>query len=95
MRHLYRHRARTAFAVETLEGGERFFEGVGVVIALEPGKSRLVVDHEEIKNFMAAMEMSYLVSRAALLRGLNPGDKIRFTIDAEKRAIVDIKPLGE
>ncbi len=95
MRHLYRDRARAAFAVETLEGEKRFFEGVGVVTALEPGKSRLVVDHEEIKNFMAAMEMSYLVSRAALLSGLNPGDKIRFTIDAEKRAIVDIKPLGE
>ena len=87
--------AMAGFAVETLEGEQRFFEGVGVVTALEPGKSRLVVDHEGIKDFMAAMEMSYLVSPATLLRDLNPGDKIRFTIDADKRVIVDIKPLGE
>ncbi len=87
--------AMAGFAVETLEGEQRFFEGVGVVTALEPGKSRLVVDHEGIKDFMAAMEMSYLVSPATLLRELNPGDKIRFTIDADKRVIVDIKPLGE
>ena len=52
--------------------------------------SRIIVDHEEIKDYMAAMEMSYLVSSAVLLRGLNPGDKIRFIIDADRRAIVDI-----
>ena len=84
---------KPAAEVAVEERKQRLYEGVGIVIAALPRKSRLVVDHEEIKNFMAAMEMSYLVSRAALLRGLNPGDKIRFTIDAEKRAIVDIEPF--
>lgn len=87
--------AMAGFAVETLEGEQRFYEGIGVVTAVEPGKSRLVVAHGEIQDFMAAHEMSYSVTSAKLLQGLNPGDKIRFTIDAEKRAIVDIKPLGE
>ncbi len=41
----------------------------------------------------ALMEMSYRVTSAGLLQGLNPGDKIRFTIDADKRAIVDVKPF--
>ncbi|MFQ5987150.1 MAG: copper-binding protein [Thermoplasmata archaeon] len=75
------------------EETKRLYEGIGIVIATLPRKSRLVVDHEEIKDFMAAMEMSYLVSPATLLRDLNPGDKIRFTIDADKRAIVDIEPF--
>ncbi len=75
------------------EERQRLYEGIGIVIATLPRKSRLVVDHEEIKDFMAAMEMSYLVSPATLLRDLNSGDKIRFTIDADKRAIVDIEPF--
>ncbi len=81
------------YAVEKLEAEKRFFEGIGTVIAVEPGKSRLLVDHDGIKGFMAPMEMSYSVTAAKLLQGLSPGDKIRFTIDTDKRAIVDIKPL--
>ena len=73
----------------------RLYEGVGVVIAVLPRKSRLVVDHEEIKDFMAAMEMSYIVTPVTLLRGLEPGDKVRFTIDANIRKIVGVVPLGE
>ncbi len=56
---------------------------------------RLVLDHEEIKDFMAPMMMSYVVTPATLLRGLAKGDKVRFTIDAEKRAIVGVVPAGK
>ncbi len=28
-----------------------------------------------------------------LLKGIEPGNKVRFTIDANKRAIVDVVPL--
>ncbi len=52
--------------------------------------NRLIVNHEEIKGFMAAMEMSYSVAPPTLLNSLNPGDKIGFTIDAGKSAIVAI-----
>lgn len=65
------------------------------MIAVQPRKGRLVVDHEEIKGFMAAMTMGYQVTPPTLLEGLKPGEKIRFTIDADKRAIVDIKPIRE
>ena len=74
---------------------KRLHEGVGVVIAVLPRKSRIIVDHEEIEGFMAAMEMSYVVTPVTLLQGLEPGDKERFTIDANIRKIVDIAPLGE
>ncbi len=75
-------------------GAARLFEGVGVVVAAEPRNNRLVLTHGEIKGFMAAMvEMSFMVTPATLLKGIEPGDKVRFTIDADKRAIVDLVPL--
>ena len=74
---------------------KRLHEGVGVVVALETRNSRVVLDHEEIKDFMAPMVMSYMVTPATLLRGLAKGDKVRFTIDADKRAIVAIVPVGK
>ncbi len=69
---------------------KRLYDGVGVIVAVLPRNSRVVVDHEEIEGFMAAMEMSYMVSPATLLQGLKTGDKVRFTIDADKRAIVGV-----
>jgi Cu/Ag efflux protein CusF/plastocyanin len=74
---------------------KRLHEGVGVVVAVETRNSRVVLDHEEIKDFMAPMVMSYMVTPATLLRGLAKGDKVRFTIDADKRAIVGIVPVGK
>ena len=68
-------------------------EGLGVLIAVQPRKSRIVVDHEEIKDFMAPMVMGYLVKPDTLLQGLKKGDKIRFTIDADQRVIVNITPV--
>ncbi len=69
---------------------KRLYDGVGVIVAVLPRNSRVVVDHEEIEGFMAAMEMSYMVSPATLLQGVTPGDKVRFTIDADERMIVDL-----
>ena len=75
-------------------GTARLFEGIGVVIAVDLRKNRLVLTHGEIKDFMAAMvEMSFMVTPATLLQGLKPGNNVRFTIDADKRVIVDVVPL--
>ncbi len=70
------------------------YEAIGTVVSIHPEKSRIVLDHEEIKDFMAPMVMSYVVTPATLLRGLAKGDKVRFTIDADKRVIVGIVPVG-
>ncbi len=72
---------------------QRLHQGIGIVVAADPRSNRLVIDHQEIKGFMAPMVMSYLVADGSLLRGLKRGDKVRFTIDANKRMIVDIKPF--
>lgn len=69
------------------------YEGVGTVIATVPRMARLIVDHEEIKGFMGAMEMSYSVVPPTLLDGLSPGDRIGFTIDAQAARITGVKVL--
>lgn len=74
-------------------GGARLHQGIGIVIAALSRVGRLIVNHEEIKGFMGPMEMSFPVVPPTLLNGLNPGDKISFTIDADKSAIVAIEVI--
>ncbi len=83
---------KAALETEQAAAG-RLYEGLGVVVRVDLRASRLVVDHEEIEDFMAAMVMSYQVAPPALLAGLGEGDRIRFAIDPDKRAIVEIGKL--
>jgi Cu/Ag efflux protein CusF len=71
------------------------FTGRGKVIALVPAKQQIVVGHEAIKGFMAAMPMGmgYPVESAELLKGLHPGDQITFKIDAAKKKIIAIEKV--
>ena len=70
-------------------------EGVGTVIATVPRSGRLVVDHEEIKGFMAAMEMAYPVAQPGLLDNLEAGDRIRFVIDKARNTITAVTVLSK
>jgi Cu/Ag efflux protein CusF len=65
----------------------------GKVVATVPNVSQIVVEHGEIKGFMDAMTMGYRVDPPSLLEGLQSGDKVRFTIDVPKKAIVKIEKL--
>ena len=67
--------------------------GEGEVVAAVPNSSQIVVEHGEIKGFMEAMTMGYRIDPPSLLGGLKPGDKVRFTIDVPKRAIIEIEKL--
>lgn len=75
------------------EGSSQTVVGEGQVVATVPNASQLVVDHEEIKGFMEAMTMGYRIDPPALLEGLKPGDKIRFTIDVQRRTITAIEKV--
>jgi Cu(I)/Ag(I) efflux system protein CusF len=82
------HQARQA------EGGAaQTAVGEGEVIATVPNASQIVVEHGEIKDFMEAMTMGYRIDPPSLLAGLKPGDKIRFTIDVQRRTITEIEKL--
>jgi Cu/Ag efflux protein CusF len=69
------------------------FQGIGTVVAALPRAGRLIVNHDEIQGFMAAMEMSYVVLPPSLLNRLNAGDRIRFTLDAAKSAVTSIEVI--
>jgi Cu/Ag efflux protein CusF len=68
--------------------------GEGTVIATVPTADQLVIEHGEIKGFMDAMTMGYQVNPAALIKGLKSGDKIRFTIDVQRKTIIRIEKLN-
>ena len=66
----------------------------GKVVATVPNASQIVVEHGEIKGFMEAMTMGYRVDPPSLLEGLKFGDKVRFTIDVPKKAIIKIEKMS-
>ncbi|MBI4525382.1 MAG: copper-binding protein [Deltaproteobacteria bacterium] len=74
-------------------GAQQTVVGEGKVIATVPNASQIVVEHGEIKGFMEAMTMGYRIDPPSLLEGLKFGDKVRFTIDVQKNAIVKIEKL--
>lgn len=67
--------------------------GEGKVVATVPSTRQVVVDHGEIKDFMAPMTMGYPVEPASLLDQVKPGDQVRFTIDVPKKTIVKIEKV--
>lgn len=71
----------------------KFVSGEGRVVALRPDKQQIVLEHGEIKNFMEAMTMGYKIDPPSLLNNLKAGDKVRFTVDTEARAITKIDRL--
>lgn len=75
------------------KGVAKSVSGVGRVVALVPETQEIIVDHEDIKDFMDAMTMGYKVSPVSLLKTVKAGDKVRFTIDTDKRAITKIEKL--
>jgi len=66
----------------------------GKVVATVPNANQIVVEHGEIKGFMEAMTMGYRVDPPSLLEGLKFGDKVRFTIDVPKKAIIKIEKVS-
>jgi Cu(I)/Ag(I) efflux system protein CusF len=56
-------------------------EGVGVVRAVNPKSGSITIDHEAIPSLgWPAMTMGFKVADPALLRGIQPGAKVRFQL---------------
>lgn len=79
---------------QSAQNDQKTVTGEGKVVATVPNASQIVVEHGEIKGFMEAMTMGYRVDPPALLEGLKFGDKVRFTIDVPKKAIVKIEKIN-
>ena len=72
---------------------QHLFVGEGKVIASVESSNQLVLDHKEIKGLMGAMTMGYRVEPPSLLKGIKAGEQIRFKLDTQKKAIVEIEKL--
>lgn len=56
------------------------FNGVGVVRLINFEEGWIEIDHEEIKGFMPAMHMEWAVRDRTLLKSVQVGDKVNFTV---------------
>jgi len=57
------------------------YDGTGVVTKINNELGSVEVNHEEIKDLMAAMQMEFYVKDKALLKGLAVGDKVDFVVE--------------
>jgi protein SCO1/2 len=62
----------------------REYEVKGQIISVSPERQEVLVNHEDIPGFMAAMTMPYKVRDAALLEGKAPGDLFTATLVVEE-----------
>ena len=53
----------------------------GVVQAVDAAAKQVTIEHGEIPGLMRAMTMTFEVADAALLRGIEPGDGVRFAVE--------------
>jgi Cu/Ag efflux protein CusF len=67
------------------------FRGSGVVTAIDPETGSLTINHREIKGLMPAMEMLFSVDPRSLSDGVNPGDRIEFSVEDKTYTIRDLK----
>ncbi|HWW77385.1 MAG TPA: copper-binding protein [Pyrinomonadaceae bacterium] len=61
--------------------GVKSYNGVGVVRLVNLEEGWLEIDHEEIKGFMAAMQMEWSVKDKSLLKSVRVGDRVNFTVE--------------
>lgn len=80
-------------ARQTEQGTSQTVVGEGEIVTTVPKAGQIVLEHGEIKGFMEAMTMGYRIESPSLVEGLKPGDKVRFTIDVQKRTITAIEKL--
>lgn len=59
---------------------ERVWTVRGVVRAVLPDMNVVVLTHEDIPGYMGPMTMGFRVHEPQLYRGLDIGDKVRFTL---------------
>ena len=59
---------------------DKRYRGQGTVVAIDPQKGMVTLDHGEIKGLMPAMVMAFVVDSREALQGLQPGDTITFIL---------------
>ncbi len=73
------------------------FEGEGRVVAVDEARHAVTLDHGPIRGLMPGMRMEFPVQRGELLRGLQIGDLVRFSLQPRgpEWVVATIKKAGE
>jgi Cu/Ag efflux protein CusF len=58
-------------------GGEKLYDIRGKVVAVDPAKPAITLDHEDIPGLMKAMKMEFSVADSKLLDGIKVGDQVQ------------------
>ncbi|HRH40208.1 MAG TPA: copper-binding protein [Pyrinomonadaceae bacterium] len=58
-----------------------YYQSKGVVKKIDLEKGKITIDHEDIKGYMEAMEMTEPVKDKAMLENIKVGDKVDFEIE--------------
>ena len=64
--------------------------GFGVIESIDKELGQVQIDHEEIKDFMPAMNMPFPVKDRSLLETVEPGDRVEFLLRADESGMVVI-----
>jgi mono/diheme cytochrome c family protein len=73
------------------------YRSIGVVRNIDLDSGKITIDHEEIPGYMAAMEMTEVVSDPKMLETLKIGDKIEFELlrTGAVLVITDLNKIGD
>jgi Cu/Ag efflux protein CusF len=63
------------------------FDAEGTVVSIDRGTHLLTIKHEDIKGVMSAMTMAFAVESPALMHGMVPGDRVRFTLERSPQGV--------
>jgi protein SCO1/2 len=71
----------------------KVYDVKGKVVAVDPGKKTVTLDHEDIPGLMKAMEMKFSVEDAKALEGINAGDQVhgKLKVDSGNYIITELK----
>ncbi len=76
-------------------GPAKLVKGSGKIIAVVPEAQQIVIEHGAIKDFMDAMTMGYKVRSPSMIKGLQAGDRVEFTVDTGQRVVTKIDKLKQ
>ena len=62
------------------EPSPQTFQAHGIVEAVEAEQGSIVIVHDEIPDFMQAMAMTFKVPHPIMLKDIQPGDEVNFSL---------------
>lgn len=79
----------------TAQVNQNLHQGVGVVTDINDETGSLTVNHEDIPGLMPKMEMLFRVDPPNLSKGVRPGDRIEFLVEAKTFKIRELKVVEQ